>query len=873
MLPPSLALVQRFLGILVCLLLIVSPWLVATNAEDPFLLQGWATLAMGTLASAFLAVLLLFFQPRTGLLPLLLPALAAFICLVAALLPSTFLVSLRISLLLATQLLLLFFLHLTRSRRDIPWLTRTLILSGFLMSVYALAQWLGADPISWVGSPYRVVGTFSNPNFLAAYLLVTGLLTTSLVFQGRSPGWARRLFWGAVLAAQVAALGLTNCGGALVCFGVGLLLLATRFWEIPTGRVFRRSPFLSGAVLALFLIGGYWLVTLATRNYPWDTLSRPPIGYLSVTSRLLEWQMGFAAFLSHPVLGLGPGGLSYVMTRFRPPLATALGLAPYNDDPHSHVLLLLGETGVPGLVAFCSLLAALLGIHARFRFRQEHAALHPEGPPPVNPGPGPILPPPAPVPGTAPAPEPTPPTAPPAGEAPGSPTPPPPTSASPEPAPLQAPPPTLMANAGSPPDSGTTAGPLAAKAATADAWLPKGLAAAGLALFCHALFNNTLSVLPLANLLLLVAALHQAACLPDLRWKRRFSWRHLPLLLVPFAFTIAAWTLQANHQEVARGLFEGRSLLLEGRPVEAEASFERVLRANPQSLHGIWGLAQSMEGQGRLARVQDLLGRLDALGPNIFGAKLHLARILFERNQILEAHRYAIMNLALNQAPATYELLGRILVTEGRIAEAEQILREGLLLVPTWIDEEREAAQRIRLQLAAILIDQGKTDEARRFLDQVGPSPDLGGEPSFLRGVIAHRNALATEALALFEEALTHNASDPKYLNAVGFLLVEKNGDLNRAQTLLEEAYRGYRTRNPPLLSDILTVAHSLGRLYWKQGRLDKAQELLTIAYQQCPLDWKESREERARDLKRFFQETGRPSIFPEEVPLATGTP
>ncbi len=827
--PRALGLLQRFLGVFVTLSLIFSPWFIAFDVEDPFLHQAWLTFGLGILASCVVVVQHLLYRPRRRQLPLLWPSLACFASLILSTLPSSFLVSLRSGLLLATQLLLLMFLRLVRQSRDTGALVALLVVNGTCMAGYAIAQHLGYDPITWVDSPYRAVGTLSNPNFLGAYLMVTCLLAGGALFH---PAWARwpwRVLLGAALAVHLVAMSQAGAAAAWVGLGLGLFLLATRFWEVPAGRVLRRSPFLGGAILAILLTAGYWLAATAIRNYPWDRLSIAPNTDMSraIVTRLLEWQMGFAVFQNHPIIGLGPGSMPYVLSTFRHPLGLFLGLSQFNDDPHSHGLLLLGEFGFLGLWAFCTLVVAVLGVHARFQARTTHPLpLHADPPPS-----------PAPTTGSTLGPD-------------GA------SSASP---------------AGSPPSAMVAHPPLEAdglaRSTTTEggAWLARTLAAAGLALLLHGMFNNTLSILPLSNLLLLLTTLHQSVCLRDVSWHRRFSWKTLVGLFLPFAYTTAAWTLQTNHQEVTRALFAGRQCLARNQPIEAEAAFERVLRANPQSIHGLWGLAQALERQGRLGRVQDLLGHLDAIGPNIFSAKLHLARILFERNQVLDAHRYAILALGMNQAPSAYELLSRILVTEGRLQEAEQILREGLLLVPAWIPDERAAADRMRLQLAAITIDQGKFDEASALLASITPDLALAGETAYLSGVIAFRRGNATAALDLFETALQQNASDPKYMNAVGYLLTETGQNLDRAQSLLEEAYRGYRSRNPPLLSDILAVAHSLGRLYWRQGRLDKAQELLTIAFQQCPLEWKDVREERARDLRRFFQETGRPSTLTEE--------
>jgi len=692
------------------------------------------------------------------------------------------LVSLRIGLLWGTQLLLFFFLRVVGKSVYVFPMSVLLSINGALMAVYGLMQKFGCDFLSWPGSPFNVVGTFGNPNFFGAYIMVTALLTLGIFRNGIFSSLLPKVFFGLIFILHLFALNAAGSKSAWLGLSVGIILLYSKFWEIRAGKFFRRSSFRGAALLALALVVFYGLADMAMARYPWESVSTPPFEYFEVISRLFIWKMGFSLSIGHFFSGLGPGGSQFLLAGFRPPFGTFFALSFFNDDPHSFALLLLGETGIFGLWGACALLIAAWGVHSRFR--NKHYAVEADN------------------------------------------------------------------NA-------------ICRSAIAPGQMAKGLAAAAISLLFHGLFNNSLTALPLSNLLLLLAALHQSACLRDVRWKRSFSFTALIYLVFPLIFAASAWILQSNHHEVERNLFEGFRLIESNKPTEAAISFEKAVRANPQSMQSLLGLAKSLELQGRLGRTQDILLRLEGLGPNVGNVRFHLANLLFERNLILEAHRYALLSLAGNQTPAAYELLGRILGIEGRLEESEQILREGIN-VPFREKIDWNAVNSMRLQLSSIAVGKGDFLGAKNQLASLSMPFWDSAEAHFLRGMIEYKLENATEALRHFETALARNATEPKYLNAAGYLLVQTSGDLNRARTLLEDAYKGYRLRPAPTLSDILSVAHSLGMLYWKLGLLDKAQELLTMAFLQCPLEWKDVRETRAKDLKTFLFETNRQG--PEEL-------
>jgi tetratricopeptide (TPR) repeat protein len=775
MLSPTLAAITRLLGLFIAISLIISPWLVTVQVQDPFLNQNWLLLGLAFLGGLLLAGLLPFYKPRAHQVPLL-PALGIFwLGIIASTLASGYSESLRACLVVGGQLLIFLFLRLFQRRTDVFALAFLITISGFGMAGVAIAQWRGFDVFVW--GPHRIVGTFGNPNFLGAYLLVTALLTVNLLVSPR-PGVLTRAILAVSLPVQLAGILLSNCKAAWLCFFLGLLISVLDIGRIGA-RPFGRIGYLGGGLgLTALLVLLYAGVHQAVSRFPWETLQTPPYGYFSLVTRLLLHAMGFAVFRQSPWLGTGLGSSPYQLSAHRPEFGVFLGLDQFNNDPHAFPLLVLAETGVVGLFGCCTLLSAVVGIHGWKRMREgAQEARDREG-----------------------------------------------------------------------------------QAVLKFSVLRPGLFAAPLgALVCLALFNNALSTLPIANTALILLALHQGTCLRDVRWKWRFSLVLLPYLVLPLLFGLFAWHFQGAHHRQEKLLYDGQMMLAGNDTAGADKALEDLVRVAPQSIHGLYHLAAVKERQDKAYEAQEILARLDLLAPNAFGLHFHIARLFFERGMNLEAHKWALSHVSRNRSPSGYELLGKILIQVGRPAEAEAAFEEAITRIPYWIEREKEPAQFARLYLATIRLDQNRVAEAQKLLSQLTPPLTDFPEYYFQQGLAAFKSGQASAAVNLFEKAYQKNSADPKYANALGYVLVKTDSDLGRAQTLLEGAYQAFRSRTPPVLSDILGVTHSLGILYWKQGHLAKSRELLTIAAQQTPELWPQVRKQREADLERLLQEMGKP--------------
>lgn len=826
MLPAAIASLFRFTSIAVSAALVAAPWLLSTLSEDPYQLQTWVILAVAAIAISEMVVVFPFFRPRRGHFGFSKILLLIFAILSLSMYFSDFSISLRTTVVWLSLLLIIAFLRLSRQQIDNRSIAGMLCLSGLVMAIYALFQHAGYDFFHWSSSPYSMVGTFSNPNFLAAYLMMTSVFTLGMALEPVESRFRDRLILGLMFVTQAVAIFISGAISAILGLVLGTFLLVTNFWEVKPGRILRLSPFIAGAIICIVLVLLQALVFYATASYPWENLSTAPYHYFSLVSRLVVWQMGFSIFLSHPVIGLGPGAIKFLMPQQRPPFGTSLGIKVFNDDPHSILVSTLAETGMAGLFAFSALFCYLVGVAIWRRSKtQDCSGNCSEG----NPSDSTCW--------------------------------------------LSALIPAIISILG------FTAGFIGLRtffyslpvivvfhgfyncflrinSGYETQKLSKTPLVVLLIFVFHSSFNNNLSVFPLMLTAALVASLLLSSSLRDVAWKKRFSLTTLPYLCVPVLFVFVAYNLQASYQHEQKMLYQGSSALQKGEAGKAQLSFEAAIKANPQSLKAHFGLAMSLKKQGLLDDARNILLRLDSIVPNAFNANFELARILLERKHLLEAHRYALKSLEWNMTPQNYELLGKILLLEGKISEAEKIFTEALVFVPVHIREERLAADRIRLNLAALAANRNDFSQCEDYLKQITSSVKDSSDALYLRGMILSKSGEIATALEFFEKALIQSPENPKIMNAVGFLLVKSKLDLDRAQKLLESAHQLVKSSETPMLSDLLMVAHSLGILYWKQGKLKEAEKLLEIAWEQSPVQWQQLKETRFNDLKEFYRET-----------------
>lgn len=206
-------------------------------------------------------------------------------------------------------------------------------------------------------SPLQVSGTFGNRNVLGGYLSLALPLLAGLA--AVEPSARRRIG----LALMIAVGWATQLSGAT------FLALTTAF----LGMAALRSPGALGVVALLLLLGSVTLLphlprhnagTLADSIAFFDEAGLP-------FGRYPEWQAGARLVTDHALTGVGPGRYQSHIGAYYGTLPDRTG--PSEPDTQNLYLVLAGSLGLPGLLAWGSLLIAALGRAVRAYVRSHPA--------------------------------------------------------------------------------------------------------------------------------------------------------------------------------------------------------------------------------------------------------------------------------------------------------------------------------------------------------------------------------------------------------------------------------------------------------------------------------------------------------------------
>ena len=148
------------------------------------------------------------------------------------------------------------------------------------------------------------------------------------------------------------------------------------------------------------------------------------------------------------------------------------------------------------------------------------------------------------------------------------------------------------------------------------------------------------------------------------------------------------WQAMAQApQQVELWCNAGNALTDLGRLDEARAVLGEALRRAPASAEIWYGLALLAIREHRWAMAEACLGRCLALAPDNGAARLQWATLLAEQGRPAEAlAQYAALGGGASGDPAVSSGFGQVLISLGRLDEAEAPLRRSLELAPEHLD-------------------------------------------------------------------------------------------------------------------------------------------------------------------------------------------
>lgn len=240
-----------------------------------------------------------------------------------------------------------------RSTRNLRTLMVAAVLSGSLVSVYAVVQYFGFDPIEWTNVTGRVWSTFGNADTLGTYLLFPLALSLGLALS-TPKGW-RSLGWWLAAALIASALWLTETRGAWLGAGVMLLCLIFAGWY-GVWRTSRRWRLAFGGLVVFVTAATGVAIALVRRGAANSTALSSQLARLS-NGRTIIWLTGLRGWLAHPITGWGPDGFARAFERAvgadwyaAAGVGFGSGLAGAADNAHNFIIQILVTLGIPGLV-------------------------------------------------------------------------------------------------------------------------------------------------------------------------------------------------------------------------------------------------------------------------------------------------------------------------------------------------------------------------------------------------------------------------------------------------------------------------------------------------------------------------------------------
>ncbi|HEB12404.1 MAG TPA: hypothetical protein ENI11_01875 [Actinobacteria bacterium] len=240
-------------------------------------------------------------------------------------------------------------------------LTATLTAS-VLVSIYAIAQYVGIDPIKTGAVAQRATATMGNAVFLGTYLAFFLAIAIGRFTINEMEGKKRAVYFGLTL---ILAIGLvvTFSRAAWVGLGFGLsVLVVLKAREMKqTGKnrsTAARWLLVSLAVVIMsFVVVNYYHSQTAENGLSVvdRALSTVDTDNATVRTRLILWRSTLSLALKRPLLGYGPDTLIGIYPRHLPDSYKKIEPQARIDKAHNELINIAATLGFLGLAVFLAI--------------------------------------------------------------------------------------------------------------------------------------------------------------------------------------------------------------------------------------------------------------------------------------------------------------------------------------------------------------------------------------------------------------------------------------------------------------------------------------------------------------------------------------
>lgn len=182
-------------------------------------------------------------------------------------------------------------------------ISKLLLVTVAVAIVYGFMQFFGADPFGWGGAfSVRVFSTFGNPNFYAAFLVLTSPLILSHLFKTKNI--AARIGFGVFFVANVISIFITGSKGGWLGIAGSLFVFSLLMTKFIIKSIQVKRLLISFTVAAL-LISAFGVYQYSKKRYD------------SLLFRLLTWHSTLKMVSLHPLIGNGLGTFRLIYPSYR----------------------------------------------------------------------------------------------------------------------------------------------------------------------------------------------------------------------------------------------------------------------------------------------------------------------------------------------------------------------------------------------------------------------------------------------------------------------------------------------------------------------------------------------------------------------------
>lgn len=243
------------------------------------------------------------------------------------------------------------------------------VISGFIVALYGVLQFLNIDFVIWEVSSFldlRITSTLGQPNFLASYLLLVIPLSFYLLI--KSPKFLGRFFYLLILIIQIFCLFITASRGALLSLVFVSLAVFLFLWFKIRINLLKKIVIICG-FLSLVFLGLFSLEYIS----PGRISNVFNLQYGSSAVRVIFYKVAVSAISERPVFAYGLENSSEVFIKYYKPDWGVYGdVGSTTDRAHNLLLDILLNGGFFALIIF-SLLYYQLFYLAKRNIKKEGA--------------------------------------------------------------------------------------------------------------------------------------------------------------------------------------------------------------------------------------------------------------------------------------------------------------------------------------------------------------------------------------------------------------------------------------------------------------------------------------------------------------------